>query len=393
MHCKLVVFDSHPVQYRAPVWRNIEQASPGCIHVVYATDCSVKGHVDSGFGRSIAWDEPLLDGYAYSILNNENGTPLEGWNTLTGKGVGKMIDAIKPDAVLLTGFNYRYDLVAYLEAKRRGIPVWLRCETQDTAVSRSWLKGLFRSIIYTSIYKGLDRIFYIGVLNKNHYLKLGVSESILRPAYYATTNRFNSLSVEVKNELRTTERVKRGIAEDAIVIGFSGKLISKKNPDIFYDMIPFIPETLRSKLFFYYLGSGEMEQELRKKATQALEQYSIHTYFAGFVNQSELAAPYLAMDIMILPSRKMGETWGLVANEAMQAGCSVIVSNSVGSSANFKDWEQFRVFNEGDAKDLAKHISNLSVYKRSFDWAEDGLKEYSIEKISDAFIQEMKVQK
>lgn len=387
---KMLVFDSHPVQYRAPVWRNIEQNAPGSIHVVYATDCSVKGHVDSGFGKNIAWDEPLLDGYAYTILNNENGTPLEGWNTLTGKGIGKIIDSIKPQIILLTGFNYRYDLVAYIQAKRRGIPVWLRCETQDQALDRVWIKDLYRSLIYGLIYKGVDRIFYIGELNKQHYLKHGVSESILKPALYATTDRFKSLSLEAKNELRNAERIKRGIAEEKIVIGFSGKFIAKKNPDIFYNMIPFIPESIRSKLFFYYLGSGEMQQFLKQKADQAFKQYGIETYFAGFVNQSELAAPYLAMDIMVLPSRKMGETWGLVVNEAMQAGCSVIVSNSVGSSANFQNLEQFRVFVDGDAKELAKHITDLSVYRRSFDWANNTLKEYTIEKISNTFIDEMK---
>jgi len=29
---------------------------------------------------------------------------------------------------------------------------------------------------------------------------------------------------------------------------------------------------------------------------------------------------------MVLPSRRAGETWGLVVNEALQAGCAVIVS-------------------------------------------------------------------
>ena len=47
---KLIVFDSHPVQYRVPIWKSIEKNNPGTIHVVYASDCSVKGHVDSGFG-------------------------------------------------------------------------------------------------------------------------------------------------------------------------------------------------------------------------------------------------------------------------------------------------------------------------------------------------------
>ena len=46
----------------------------------------------------------------------------------------------------------------------------------------------------------------------------------------------------------------------------------------------------------------------------------------------------------------MGETWGLVVNEALQAGCSVIVSDAVGCHADFKDWERVRVFSDGNTE-------------------------------------------
>ena len=79
----ILVFDSHPVQYRVPIWQSMELLYPGCVHVVYASDCSVRGYSDKEFGKDLAWDEPLLEGYSFSILNCEKGVPLSGWRSLT----------------------------------------------------------------------------------------------------------------------------------------------------------------------------------------------------------------------------------------------------------------------------------------------------------------------
>jgi len=386
MSLSLLVFDSHPVQYRVPVWQLMEQKVPNSIHVVYASDCSVRGHADEGFGKTFAWDEPMLEGYAHTVLNCEKGKPLIGWGSLTGKGVAAMLDKLKPQAVLLTGLNYRYDLVAYMAARRRGIPVWLRCETQDESVHRSKMKGIIRSLIYRAAYLGIDRIFYIGQLNKAHYLKHGVAIDRLSPAHYATVDRFNTRTNTEKTALRQQARLKAGIQEAAFVVGFSGKLIPKKNPDILYAMLEYLPEHIRTNMHIYFLGSGELEESLNMEADKALQRYGVKTYFAGFVNQTDLPAHYLAMDIMVLPSRRMGETWGLVANEAMQAGCGVIVSDAVGSSVDFKSWERFCVFEEANVKALSTAVSQLYSYPRSFDWAAKRLENYSIDAIANALL-------
>ena len=152
----------------------------------------------------------MLSGYQHTVLNCEKGEPLSSWGSLTGKGVKEMIDKIKPDAVLLLGLNYRYDLVAYIEAKRRGIPVWLRCETQDYATHRSGIKSFVRSMIYRVAYSALSRVFYIGELNKKHYLKHGVASSKLRPARYGTVDRFAGMSDAEKNQKRNQFRMAAG---------------------------------------------------------------------------------------------------------------------------------------------------------------------------------------
>jgi glycosyltransferase involved in cell wall biosynthesis len=371
---KLLVFDSHPIQYRAPIWQTIEAMDPGMIHVVYATDCTIRGHADAGFGKTFAWDEPLLDGYKHTILNCEKGTPLAGWGSITGKGIKQIIRTTKPKAVLLTGLNYKYDLVAYLHARLNGIPVWLRWETQDEAAHRSKFKTLIRSIIYRSAYLGISRFFYIGNLNRQHYL----------------VDRFENFTTQTKMDLRKKARVKAGFSSQSLVVGFSGKFIDKKAPDILFTMLDELTVELRQNISLYFIGSGALEPLLTSLADKALKQYGVKTYFAGFINQSQLPEHYLAMDILVLPSRRMNETWGLVANEAMQAGCGVVVSDAVGCGANFASWERFRIFKEADAKDLAKNISELALYSRNFDWAAKLLKEYSITATAGALTQELK---
>jgi glycosyltransferase involved in cell wall biosynthesis len=265
--------------------------------------------------------------------------------------------------------------------------LWLRCETQDEAtLHRSKAKSLIRYVTYYLIYKGFSRIFYIGELNKKHYLKHGVPQSKLVAARYGTIDRFLGWDDNKKHQEFLAARKRALIGADDFVVGFSGKFIPKKNPAILFEMLEYLPVELRSRLCLYFMGSGELEGILVSAAEKALQQFGVRTYFSGFVNQSQIASHYLAMDVLVLPSRRMGETWGLVANEAMQAGCGVIVSDAVGCSADFGGLERFRIFKDGDPVSLAKDVIALTQFERDFNWAAQNLKQYSVEATAGALL-------
>ena len=60
----------------------------------------------------------------------------------------------------------------------------------------------------------------------------------------------------------------------------------------------------------------------------------------------------------------MGETWGLVVNEAMNFKLPVIVSEAVGSSSDLvHDGENGFKFRLGDIDELSKHINYLISHK------------------------------
>ncbi|PKV75529.1 glycosyltransferase family 4 protein [Pontibacter ramchanderi] len=385
----LLIFDTHPVQYRVPVWQAIEALKPGRIRVIYASDCSVRGYRDNEFGERVVWDEPLLEGYSFSILNCVNGEPLTGWNSLTGEGVREEIDKFSPSAILLTGFNYKYDFIAYKEALLRKIPIWIRCECQDEAFVRSNIKSFIRFGFYSLLYSPIKKFFYIGELNRLHYIKHGAYPQKLRAASYCTVDKFKALDHNSKSRLRSQARSKAGIKESDLVIGFSGKFITKKNPCILYKMLNNMPSSILQRLAFYFIGSGELEGKLKSLGQNTLKEFGIKSHFTGFVNQSQLTQHYLAIDILVLPSQRMGETWGLVANEALQAGCGVIVSDAVGCSVDFGSWDRVKVFKENNADELAKCIVELSHYSRDFDWAKERIGNYSVDAVAVSIANEL----
>ena len=96
----------------------------------------MRGHHDRDFQTAVSWDTPLLDGYDHLVLHQENGTPLAGFRSLTGRGIFALLRRERPRAVLLSQFLYDFDLAVYLSCLRLRIPIWIRHETQDEAFPR-----------------------------------------------------------------------------------------------------------------------------------------------------------------------------------------------------------------------------------------------------------------
>jgi glycosyltransferase involved in cell wall biosynthesis len=295
-----------------------------------------------------------------------------------------LIHQLKPKVILLNSLNYHYDHAAYVAALLAGIPVWMRCETQDEAFTRSALKNLLRSAYYRILYSGLQAAFPIGQLNRAHWLRHGLKPHQLRNACYCTPDRAGLLSLEQREHRRNQLRSKLGIPHNHYVVAFFGKLIPKKNPTLLLESLVYLPVEFRERLSLIFVGSGELQEHLETQAANLRAALGVPLFFPGFVNQSALVDWYLAADVVVLPSRREGETWGLVANEAMQAGCGVVVSEAVGCAADFGNWERFRTIPVGSPEALALALQDLAIYPRSFTWAVEGLKHYSIEAAAQA---------
>ena len=382
---KVVILASHPVQYHAPVFRivaeQLTQAGHDCL-VVYLSDFSIQGYQDAGFGTAVAWDEPLLAGYRSQILNPNQTQQPQGFADLKAPGWQQLLRQEQPTRLLVTNLNYQGAAIATLQARLRGIPATLRVETNDRAVARSRWKGMARSIWYRSLYSVLfDSAIAIGSLNQKHLIRHGINAGNIGLAYYCVPDRFQSIERETKQQLRQSLRAELGFEEARTVLLFSGKLIAKKNPHSILDAIAQLSDDQRDRIALLYLGSGELAESLTISAAKLS---GVKVHFAGFKNQQQLPPYYLAADALILPSKQAGETWGLVVNEALQAGLPCIVTQTVGCAIDFQHFPNFQIVPESDTAALAGAIANLISLTRNFDRYATQMQAFSVEACAQA---------
>jgi glycosyltransferase involved in cell wall biosynthesis len=139
---------------------------------------------------------------------------------------------------------------------------------------------------------------------------------------------------------------------------FSGKLSPRKGPDLLLEAIKQLPPEERAASLVLFLGSGEMQENLRQ---QAQHEPAVDVVFAGFQNQTRLSAYYHAADLLVLPSQR-SETWGLVVNEALFHGLPCVVSTGVGCGPDLiVPGVTGEIFRSGSVAELASAITRATA--------------------------------
>lgn len=324
----LVILETHPVQYHAPVYREAAKHIP--LAVVYGSDFSVTGYQDREFGRTFAWDTDLLSGYESHFLRRVEQGGAVNYDAVLPDGLDVAVRQLNPAAVLAVGYASSFDRGALRTATQFGCPLLFRAETTDSARQRSWWKGRLRDGWLRRQYRNCARLLFVGERSRAHYRRLGVAEDrLVFSPYCVDTTPFRFHETD-RAELREAIRNELELSADEIVILFSGKLVRRKGVDLLPDAVRRLPAELRERIVLAFLGDGELREQLQ---ADAVRPPSITTRFFGFQNQTTLSRYYHAADLLVLPSRE-GETWGLVVNEALHHGVPVVASDAVGSTSD-----------------------------------------------------------
>ena len=324
----LVVIETHPVQYHAPVYRAVVEKFGVPVTAIYGSDFSVAGYHDRGFGATFKWDTDLLAGYESRFLARAR-DGVSGPEAVTAGGVRRALAELRPDAVLITGYSPRFHRTAWFEARRAGCPVLFRAETSDDTDTRGPLARRFKSGALGLAYRTCERILFIGERSHAHYERLGVpAQRLVFSPYCVDTTPFRTTEDD-RAALRATVRRDLDIDESALVLLFAGKLIPAKGVDLIAHAVADLPDAIRSRVVVLWLGEGERRGALAYAP-------GVSSRFVGFQNQRQLSPYYHAADLLLLPSR-CSETWGLVVNEALHHGLPCVVSDRVGCAPDLID--------------------------------------------------------
>ncbi|WP_199774266.1 glycosyltransferase family 4 protein [Salinibacter altiplanensis] len=346
---RLAIVSTHPIQYYAPLFRQLSARDELDVHVFYGWEGPSTGDYDPGFDEEVTWDISLLDGYPYTFLENESDDPgAHNFQGLMTPDLVPSIEAWGADAVLIFGWNYWSHLSALRHLHGR-VPVLFRGDStllDETPGLRRWGRRLFLRWVYRHV----DAALYVGQNNRAYFEAHGLSDDELTWVPHAIENvRFADVpDAEVKAQ---RWRGEIGIPDDAPVVLFAGKLGKKKAPGVLLNAFLQL-ETDEAHLAV--VGSGPMEDTLTARAGD-----HPRVHFLGFQNQSRMPVVYRIGDVFVLPSRGPGETWGLAVNEAMACGRPVVVTERVGCAPDLVDDANGRIVPPDDAGALCSALDKL----------------------------------
>ncbi|MGE0152324.1 MAG: glycosyltransferase family 4 protein [Reyranellaceae bacterium] len=345
---RLAYLVTHPIQYQAPLLRRIAAEPDIELTALFEDDFSTRQHVDSGFGRAIAWDVKLLDGYRHRFLRPLRAAAAHGQPSFWWPLSADLANALRTgdfDALWVHGYSSANHLAALMLARRYGMQTLLRDETTADAQPRSALRRLGKRAAFALLDRLVDTFLATGTANARHLMELGIAPTKLITMPYAVDNAaFARRSAAVDP---AAVRARYGIAPGQPLLLFSAKLIARKRPQDLLRAVAELRRQGKAKPALVFAGDGDLMAPLQREAQ---ELGLPDTHFPGFRSQAELAELYATADVLVLPSER--ETWGLVVNEAMCAGCAIIASNRVGAAADLVR-DNGALYPVGDIADLA----------------------------------------
>lgn len=146
-------------------------------------------------------------------------------------------------------------------------------------------------------------------------------------------------------------RQKKKETEDKLHFITIGYIETRKGQDLLVKAIQNIPEDLREKAVFYFVGQNTsvMAQQLIERAKDIPE-----IQITGPVDRIAINRMLERSDMMICPSRE--DPMPTVAAEAMMHGVPCLISDATGTAAYLKDGKDGFVFASENVEELTKKI-------------------------------------
>jgi glycosyltransferase involved in cell wall biosynthesis len=173
------------------------------------------------------------------------------------------------------------------------------------------------------MFSRVDGIETVGKDGAGFSRKYGVNdERIFQLPNAFDVNHFVTGRSEALPERR---RIRKQLRLCGVTFIYVGRLRWGKGVDILLEAFRKLQRLCHEKTTLLFVGDGSEEGHLRQRCLKE----GIHSVvFAGFQQKQELPSYYAAADVFVFPT--LGDTYGLVVDEAMICSLPVISTNAVG---------------------------------------------------------------
>lgn len=204
---------------------------------------------------------------------------------------------------------YKIPMVSTIHATEYGRNGGIRTELQRYISSTEWM-------LANESWK---------IVACSSYMKKQVCElfSVQEDKVWVIPNGVNAVNIE---EDLSGFRRKYALDNEKVVL-FIGRHVFEKGIQILIDTVPGILKSYPNAKFVI-AGKGPMTEELEDRVCKM--GFKEKVLFSGYMNDEERDKLYKVSNVAVFPS--LYEPFGIVALEAMAAGCPVVVSNTGGLS-------------------------------------------------------------
>jgi glycosyltransferase involved in cell wall biosynthesis len=349
---RLLVVLSHPIQYLVPLMRKLAAHPRVDLMVCFMKDTGLRPGYVEGYGETIQWDIPLLDGYPHRFLDNVSPRPgARGPLARINPGVVAEIARGRYDAVLLHGYVAVTEWLALAAAKVAGVKVLF---SGDVLVDSARPGGeTTRSELFRRAWcRGVDAALPLSTQAKQFYERYGVPADRM---FWVPLAVDNDAWMARSDELRPRRgewKAQLGLDPELPAILYVAHMRPNKRP---VDVVRAF-ERMKVRASLVMVGDGPLHAEL---AGYVKDRGVARVHLAGMQNQSALPRFYATGDVFVLPSSR-GEVTPLVLHESMCSSLPLVVSDAVPSTIDFvREGENGFTYPMGDLDALADRLDRV----------------------------------
>ncbi len=223
-----------------------------------------------GFGRSVLFDMPLLEGYPHRFLRNVAPKPGLSFTGQVNPGLLVAIARGEYDAVVVHGYAAATTLGSLVGPRSRRTRVLLRSESTLLNRRPSGTRAV-KEILVRALFARIDHFLAIGTKSHEYFRAYGVPPERITLAPYTVDNSwFEQRSAEARRDPAAARR-KLGLPPERPLFLYCSKIIQHKRPlDVLSAFV-----RARPRAGLVYVGDGAQMQELRRRSR---EQASSATY-------------------------------------------------------------------------------------------------------------------
>jgi glycosyltransferase involved in cell wall biosynthesis len=302
--CKLAILNNLITPYRIPLYQGLGQQ--------FSTYLLLSGEESNrSTWQNLVHDLPNIDvrkvwGFTLNFFEKRSGQVFDPRYLHINPGYLWELLKIRPDVLISAEMGFR-SMAALLYGFLFNKPVWILWGgTPHTERNRSRLKRLIRQLIFKRVTKWIS----YGKTTTDYLLELGISRQHVLQIQNCVDERLYS-QFDVSAALEISPKP---------VLLYAGQLIKRKGVDLFLQAAAKLQQD-GHQFSILIVGSG-IEQENIMQLILELSLQNVSVLPAQ--SPSAMPAIYKSADIFVFPT--LEEVWGLVVNEALWSGLTVVSS-------------------------------------------------------------------